>query len=458
MDIIQITLGLLAGSLFAVMMYGLWYIFLRNDTKPKTIMMDSPIMNIKVPAENWDALRTYYISQVGNLFAEINYTREYELKGFLEAMDEYFDTMEPLYRKYNKEDKRDGRVIIKAVKGSDVVMLELLFKTAKLSDYGLKDDTEIKVVTTTYLIYPQSEDVKASIIENLMDKNLLTLKEESNLNIPVIYTIGQGLGGYRLIKTDASSFEKQFSEPDLNYEPVEVSIGQNVYQLDIDKFIPFALLTVAQNESIGLTGVPGTGKTRLLQYLAAKLGYNANTKVLIVDGASLSEIQSAQFSNFLASSVFDKTDNIVLLIDQAEVAITKNAPFVPTMLNIMGGITSFSGKTKGVTVIYAFNGPVEKMDPRIFRGERSILSRLFPLSAARAKKKVTALRATDTYHFDSNSFNRILRQVNKLQDNSIYAKANEIVIADLYTCFKDKDRASLLALKQHLNTNNRKKK
>lgn len=161
----------------------------------------------------------------------------------------------------------------------------------------------------------------------------------------------------------------QFGNTNLVKYPIKSEIDgiESYYNDDFQKVHNTIISRLGQENDKGLVllhGLPGTGKTSYLKYLATKL----KKRIIFIPPDLMSMIASPQFL-----SVFNMYANSIIIIEDAENIIEQRKggtnSAVSNLLNITDGLLSECLK---VQIICTFNTDISKIDTALLRKGRLI--------------------------------------------------------------------------------------
>jgi hypothetical protein len=256
---------------------------------------------------------------------------------------------------WNKSEPQKGYTsverVYEKVTETEVVLVSIAFNMVK-DKADSKDAPEITVYGTSLTDDKVSSEY--GMLTDILRKNLKTRKLESN-NISLVIT---NMRGY---DTTPFTLPKQKINISLNYgkqfEPIHKKI---ITELNKENGKGLVLLH----------GLPGTGKTHYLKYLASSI---KNKKVLFIPPHMADFITSPEMTSFLIDNA-----NSVLFIEDAERVITdrtvNGSTGVSNILNITDGILS---DILNIQVVATFNMDKRKIDSALLRKGRLIAEHKF---------------------------------------------------------------------------------
>ena len=242
---------------------------------------------------------------------------------------------------------------------------------------------------------------------------------------------------------------------DTAYAAADVAYEGEKHSLKMSSVLNLVQKTIELKKNVCLFGTPGTGKTTLLEAIAARLTSDSRRYMpLFLPAATVSQLRDTQTMAKFVEEVKRQQENgreIVLMLDESEILLAASTNGIHTsdatfMLNFLDGTTS---RELGIATILVFNAPIEKLNPAVFRSMRMgmIPIHLGPLAETQARALVLKLKRTlPGKIFDAKAFEKVLRETNRMTDGTTYAEAGYMSLADIYACFLDQDyRAMLLS-------------
>ena len=229
----------------------------------------------------------------------------------------------------------------KGILTSAFIYLDRGFIKCSYYDYKfLKGDK--KFFYRINVTYP--DDYESEVIEFIK-----TLKDDSDKNEYGVAILAQNSDGFKLIYQDGS---KSISDISMNYP--------TLFRPNIKK-----IQDSLNEESKGLylfSGIPGTGKTSFVNYLANTV----NKQFIYIPNTMVNSLDNPSFINFLSEYA-----NSVLIIEDAEECLktrgSGNTGMVSTILNITDGLL---GDILKIAVIATYNADDKIIDSALLRKGR----------------------------------------------------------------------------------------
>lgn len=238
------------------------------------------------------------------------------------------------------------------------------------------------------------------------------------------------------------------------YSQVGVSFnGENV-QLDMGKALTFAVEALKDEQNLYLLGGPGVGKTTLVDQLQVLLSNDSEMDINIVaiTPGIMQELQTAAAQGDFITAIQELQEYgsqlTVLIIDEAETLLVQEQKGIHSlnntlMLQLLAGSLQ---KDLGIVSVLIFNARPEQLNQNLFRnGRQGLIYDLSPINREQAVELANQLKAKfPEKAFDNGAFTKYLDNESQFPDGTVYSKAGEITLADVYACFMDRDRKSLL--------------
>lgn len=328
--------------------------------------------------------------------------------------------------------------------------------TAKfeLEDY-LTEDGKLTVSYTTELVSDYSHE--SSFIQFILDAVKASEIERIYVDMKPDHTVlyklhvSKGDVDLRPFKIPIHTLHSRYLN--LAYEPVEIQFEGENHSIPMSELFSVLESTIELSSNAAIFGIPGSGKTVLVEGLAKHLSEELGYKVIMVPANVVSNLlDPAACAQFVSIIQFEKErgNEVVLIIDEAESLVAKNESGIHSeastlMLQLLDGTLK---RELNIPVVMVFNTKIENLNPAVFRAQRmaQIPIVLKPLKEERARLLVEYLKVhLPGKSFDSKTFELKLKQQNTMSDGTIYAEAGYISLADVYSTFLDQDRRVLIS-------------
>lgn len=218
-------------------------------------------------------------------------------------------------------------------------------------------------------------------VHNLREA-LASSKVEFSVPQPVRQTL------YRLLKRQGLHFLQPATIKDnwlldegtvkVNYPNIEISYKNILQKWPVEEVLFLAQTVLKNKSSLGIGGVTGTGKTRLMEHLLGEIGKDANIRLIYTTHTVIGEMLQSDFDWTIFNAPFgvlDKENFVnVLVIDQAEEALKESSA---DMLALMDGPTAHQ---YNLAFMFTFNGNKAEFPPALFRSGRCLHMEILPIS------------------------------------------------------------------------------
>lgn len=261
-------------------------------------------------------------------------------------------------------------------------------------------------------------------------------------------------GGMYMHKSFTRRIQYQDDEYlNLAYNKVKLKYGGEEVELSMAKAVNYAIegLMLPQPSNLFMCGDTGTGKTELSQQIIARLAERRDVRVLTLTPGVVKELStSTGQGQFQASMEANAESGVrtVIVIDEAESAMVpdihgNHSHDNSFLLQLLSGTLQ---QDLNCSCVLIFNARPETLNDKLFRaGRMGMWMDLTPLQAEQAGKLVSYLRETLIEKvFDNEGYRSLLTNINKLIGGRVYAAAGQITLADVYSCFMDRDRRAML--------------
>ncbi len=241
---------------------------------------------------------------------------------------------------------------------------------------------------------------------------------------------------------------------DLSYTDVSYEFNGAEHKMTASKAFPVLAECLKLGENAVLFGLPGVGKSTLLEQYQAKLAQDPTIRVIVMTPAQIQELQKTEAQTaFEIALKVDGRKNIIF-IDEGEALLKKTESGIHSMDNtlVLQMMSGALQKSLNCQLVIAFNARPEDLDKALFRkGRTAMFIDLKPLSKFKCGQLIDEIRRLYPERtFDRKQYEFLMNASNKAIDGVEYAKVGELTLADLYSCFihKPKYAAIVRALGQ----------
>ena len=339
----------------------------------------------------------------------------------------------------------------KTSKGRKVFQSDFL----NVEDYADKNG-RISQCNSVDIIYSSTLTEDSQDILNILDlikqSKLEFIKYEEVGVFTRLYNIVANTNGvYNLAPFMRTIIESTPEYLDLAYNKVKIKFGGEEVELPMSDALDFAVdgLLLPYPENLYICGETGTGKTELSQQLSLRLAEREDVRVVTLTAGLVRGLASSAGQAQLQALLSDGSEKrTVIIIDEAETTMQENEVHSLDNSFLLQLTSGTLQKDLNCACVLIFNARPEKLNAKLFRaGRMGMWMDLTPIPALQASKLVTYLRESMTDKvFDDRNYQQILTNINNLFGGSgkMYAAAGEITLADVYSCFVDRDHRALL--------------
>lgn len=274
--------------------------------------------------------------------------------------------------------------------------------------------------------------------------------QDERENTVSITRMMRGMGGYFLKNVAQNIQAYTLNTLQNRYSPVKFTFEGEEHDIPMNRAFPIMLQNIQQGGNTAIFGPPGVGKSSLANIIYRELSRVGVAPIILTTSLIKEWKDSGALSQALdcVKSRYNDEHRIVFIVDEAETLLKASPDGIHTeeqtiMLQLLSGDLK---ESFNCTTILVFNAKPEVLNPAIFRGGRiGLQCELRPLVAVTASKVADEIREMNPeLVFDKKKFSKICNAVNTFPDGTVYAQTNEITLADIYTCFTQRDTRRLI--------------
>lgn len=238
----------------------------------------------------------------------------------------------------------------------------------------------IDVIEEIQFIFPDPTkqfSIKKESIITAIKETEIEWKEFREEEEATVYTlVNNRFTGWSLKPTTLQGWGLTNSELLSNYrDNIEIyRMKQWHPAIEISKLLEVFIQTVKSGHSLGLIGMPGSGKSKLMEHLVATLGAQIDTRIVLATLPTLEKILSED-STILNQFTEDKKN--ILVIEEAYDLVTKEPELFKTITD------SFISKKANIGLIFTCNLTEKEIEEAtqngVFRSGRTLVVRVNPL-------------------------------------------------------------------------------
>lgn len=330
------------------------------------------------------------------------------------------------------------------------------FKLDEQYLYGDENRPQFSYSSGVEIVFPHTIDYTHSDILDLVELiracEVDRVHYETKRRMTRLFRMDYKMGSYDVVPYGMEIGIQSPEYLDLAYSEVAISFEGETHTLPMSSGMEFAIEALKDGQNLYIMGAPGVGKTTLMEQVQTRL-VNQETDINVVNitAGMIDELQTigaqSDFKDALKSLVAYGGLNVIC-IDEAESVLTQETEGIHSKANslLLQLLSGSLQRELNCVSILIFNARPEQLNPAVFRaGRAGVIFDLEALPQAQAVKLVDVLKgAMPEKAFDANKFNKTVSEPSKLPNGMVYATKGMISLADLYSCFMERERRSML--------------
>lgn len=330
------------------------------------------------------------------------------------------------------------------------------FKLDEQYLFGDDNNPKFSYASGMEIAFPAGMDYNHSDILDLVELvrqcEVERISYETRKRMTRMFQLTHTFGGYNVVPYAVEIAKQSREYMNLAYSEVEISFEGEKHKLPMADAMDFSIEAIKDGQNMYLLGAPGVGKTTWLEQLQTRLVHDeSDINVLNITAGTIDELQSVQaqsdFKDALAQLVHYGGLNVIC-IDEAESVLTQGETGIHSKVNSLM-LQMLSGSLQrqlNCVCVLIFNARPEQLNPAVFRnGRLGVMYDLGALPQEQGGQLVDLLKqAMPEKAFDSNQYNKFVSEKSQLPNGMVYAEKGKISLADVYACFMERERRSML--------------